>query len=160
MGRAGEVVARAKAFLDETFPVNGGSHAGADGYTVEGGTLRVAGKPLLSPSQFAGYRGSAEAPEAILLRNNGLHVELVIDRDHFIGKTDPAGLADVLMEAAVSAIMDCEDSVACVDAEDKALAYGNWLGLMKGDLEDSFEKGGKTVTRSHMPVTGEIKTII
>ena len=148
MGRAGEVVAKAKAFLDETFPVNGGSHAGADGYTVEGGTLRVAGKPLLSPSQFAGYRGSAEAPEAVLLRNNGLHVELVIDRDHFIGKSDAAGLADVLMEAAVSAIIDCEDSVACVDAEDKALAYGNWLGLMKGDLEDTFEKGGKTVTRS------------
>jgi malate synthase len=148
MERAGEVVKAAKAFLDATFPVNGGSHAGADAYTVEGGTLRVSGKPLLSPAQFAGYRGAAEAPEAILLRNNGLHVELVIDRDHFIGKTDAAGLADVLMEAAVSAIMDCEDSVACVDAEEKAQAYGNWLGLMKGDLADTFEKGGEQVTRT------------
>ncbi|MBN9887916.1 malate synthase G [Salipiger abyssi] len=148
MDRAAQVVATAKAFLDETFPVAGGSHAGADGYSVVGGTLRVSGKPLESPAQFAGYRGAAEAPEAVLLRNNGLHVELVIDRDHFIGKTDPAGLADVLMEAAVSAIMDCEDSVACVDGEDKALAYGNWLGLMAGDLADTFEKGGKPVTRT------------
>ncbi|MCA0961380.1 malate synthase G [Salipiger bermudensis] len=148
MDRAGKVVEAAKAFLDATFPVNGGSHAGVDAYTVEGGTLRVSGKPLLSPAQFAGYRGAPEAPEAILLRNNGLHVELVIDRDHFIGKTDAAGLADVLMEAAVSAIMDCEDSVACVDAEEKTQAYGNWLGLMKGDLADTFEKGGEPVTRT------------
>ncbi|HAE49411.1 MAG TPA: malate synthase G, partial [Tistrella mobilis] len=148
MGRAGEVVAKAKAFLDETFPVSGGSHADAAGYTIEDGALLVDGKPLATPAQFAGYRGAAAGPEAVLLTNNGLHVELVIDRAHFIGKEDKAGLADVLMEAAVSAIMDCEDSVACVDGEDKTLAYANWLGLMKGDLQDSFEKGGKTVTRS------------
>ncbi|GGG64364.1 malate synthase G [Salipiger pallidus] len=145
--RGAQVVARAKAFLDESFPVAGGSHVGAESYTVEGGALVVGGKPLASPAQFAGYRGAPEAPEAVLLVNNGLHVELVFDRDHFIGRTDSAGLADVLMESAVSAIMDCEDSVACVDGEDKTLAYTNWLGLMKGDLADSFEKGGKTVTR-------------
>ncbi|MBU2962915.1 malate synthase G [Citreicella sp. C3M06] len=148
MSRAGDVVARAKAFLDESFPVEGGQHAGADGYSIVDGALQVGGKPLRDPAQFAGYRGDAAAPSAVLLRNNGLHVELVIDRDHFIGKTDSAGLADVLMEAAVSAIMDCEDSVACVDAQDKTQAYANWLGLMKGDLADTFEKGGKSVTRT------------
>ncbi|KAA8614041.1 malate synthase G [Salipiger aestuarii] len=148
LDRAAQVVARAKAFLDETFPVAGGQHAGADGYTVADGALLVGGKPLASPGQFAGYRGDATAPEAILLRNNGLHVELALDRDHSIGKTDSAGLADVVMESAISAIMDCEDSVACVDARDKTLAYANWLGLMKGDLSDTFDKGGKTVTRT------------
>ncbi|MDO6586566.1 malate synthase G [Salipiger sp. 1_MG-2023] len=148
MSRAGDVVARAKAFLDESFPVEGGQHDGADGYSIVDGALQVGGKPLRDPAQFAGYRGDAAAPSAMLLRNNGLHVELVIDRDHFIGKTDSAGLADVLMEAAVSAIMDCEDSVACVDAQDKTQAYANWLGLMKGDLADTFEKGGKSVTRT------------
>ncbi|WP_417720471.1 malate synthase G [Salipiger sp.] len=146
--RGAEVVATAKAFLDATFPVSGGAHAGASGYAVEGGALLVGGRPLVDPAQFAGYRGAASAPEAVLLKNHGLHAELVVDRDHFIGKDDSAGLADVLMESAVSAIMDCEDSVACVDAADKALAYGNWLGLMKGDLADRFEKGGKTVTRT------------
>ncbi|WP_020042259.1 malate synthase G [Salipiger mucosus] len=145
--RGKQVVAKAKAFLDARFPVAGGSHAEAAGYAVEGGALLVGGKPLAEPAQFAGYRGAPEAPEAVLLANHGLHVELVIDRDHFIGKDDASGLADVLMEAAVSAIMDCEDSVACVDGPDKTLAYANWLGLMRGDLEDSFEKGGKTVTR-------------
>ncbi|MCT4369613.1 malate synthase G [Yangia mangrovi] len=146
--RGKEVVAKAKAFLDENFPVAGGSHAEAAGYAVEGGALLVGGKPLAKPEQFAGYRGEAASPEAVLLVNNALHVELVIDRTHFIGKDDASGLADVLMESAVSAIMDCEDSVACVDGEDKALAYTNWLGLMKGDLADTFEKGGKQVTRT------------
>lgn len=145
--RGAEVVARAKVFLDETFPVAGGTHAGADGYSVADGALLVGGKPLATPAQFAGFRGDASAPEAVLLVNNGLHVELVIDRSHQIGSTDSAGLADVLIEAAVSAIMDCEDSVACVDGADKTLAYTNWLGLMRGDLQDSFDKGGKTVTR-------------
>ncbi|WP_226621361.1 malate synthase G [Alloyangia pacifica] len=146
--RGKEVVAKAKAFLDENFPVAGGSHAEAAGYAVEGGALLVGGKPLAKPEQFSGYRGDASSPEAVLLVNNALHVELVIDRTHFIGKDDASGLADVLMESAISAIMDCEDSVACVDGEDKALAYTNWLGLMKGDLADTFEKGGKQVTRT------------
>ena len=146
--RGKEVVAKAKAFLDENFPVAGGSHAEAAGYAVEGGALLVGGKPLAKPEQFAGYRGEVASPEAVLLVNNALHVELIIDRSHFIGKDDASGLADVLMESAVSAIMDCEDSVACVDGEDKTLAYTNWLGLMKGDLSDTFEKGGKEVTRT------------
>ncbi|HBM59238.1 MAG TPA: malate synthase G, partial [Citreicella sp.] len=145
--RGQDVVARAKAFLDDTFPVADGSHAQAQGYVVDGGALRVGGQPMADPAQFAGWRGAPEAPEAVLLVNNNLHVELVIDRSHHIGSGDPAGLADVRMEAAVSAIMDCEDSVACVDGADKALAYGNWLGLMKGDLSDSFDKNGQTVTR-------------
>jgi malate synthase len=101
----------------------------------------------MSPEKFVGYTGHPRAPDTVLLRNHGLHVELVFDRAHPIGARDQALLADVRMEAAVSAIMDCEDSVACVDAEDKVLAYGNWLGLMKGDLAETFEKGGRTVTR-------------
>jgi malate synthase len=101
----------------------------------------------MEPGKFVGYTGHPRGPDTVLLRNNGLHVELVFDRTHPIGARDQALLADVRMEAAVSAIMDCEDSVACVDAEDKVLAYGNWLGLMQGDLAESFEKGGKSLTR-------------
>lgn len=147
-GRGARVVARARVFLDEAFPIDGASHADARRYHVEKGALLVDDKPLVSPEQFAGYVGRAKAPDAVLLVNNGLHVELVFDRAHNIGARDQAGLADVRIESAVSAIMDCEDSVACVDAEDKVLAYGNWLGLMKGDLSETFEKGGKSVTRT------------
>lgn len=147
-GRGARVVARARVFLDEAFPIDGASHADARRYHVEKGALLVDDKPLVSPEQFAGYVGRAKAPDAVLLVNNGLHVELVFDRAHNIGARDQAGLADVRIESAVSAIMDCEDSVACVDAEDKVLAYGNWLGLMKGDLSETFEKGGKSVTRA------------
>ncbi|MEM7521470.1 MAG: malate synthase G, partial [Pseudomonadota bacterium] len=103
--------------------------------------------PLMHPGKFVGYRGHPRAPEAVLLRNNGLHVELVFDRTHPIGGRDQAGLADVQVESAVSVIMDCEDSVACVDAEDKVQAYHTWLGLMRGDLEESFVKGGVEITR-------------
>jgi malate synthase len=150
-GRGARVVARARVFLDDAFPIAGASHADVRRYYVKDGVLLIDDLPLVSPEKFAGYRGNPRAPEAILLRNNGLHVELVFDRAHFIGARDQALLADVRLESAISAIMDCEDSVACVDAEDKVGAYANWLGLMKGDLEDRFEKGGRTVTRQLAP---------
>ncbi|NNJ68825.1 MAG: malate synthase G [Boseongicola sp.] len=150
-GRGARVVAKARVFLDEAFPLTGLSHADARRYYIHDGALLVDDQPLVDPTKFIGFKGHPKAPDAVLLRNNGLHVELVFDRTHMIGSRDQAGLADVRLEAAVSAILDCEDSVACVDAEDKVLAYRNWLGLMKGDLEDSFEKGGKTVTRALNP---------
>ncbi len=150
-GRGARVVARARVFLDEAFPLEGTSHADARRYHVHQGTLLVDDLPLVDPAKFVGYRGHPRAPESVLLRNNGLHVELVFDRTHMIGARDQAGLADVRLESAISAIMDCEDSVACVDAEDKVTAYRNWLGLMKGDLVDTFDKGGDTVTRRLSP---------
>ncbi len=146
-GRGARVVARVRVFLDEVFPVEGTSHADAERYVVKDGALQVDDMPLLQPEKFVGYRGNPRAPDSVLLRNNGLHVELVFDRAHFIGSRDQALLADVVIESAVSAIMDCEDSVACVDAADKIGAYANWLGLMKGDLEASLEKAGKTIVR-------------
>ncbi|PYG27546.1 malate synthase G [Pelagimonas varians] len=150
-GHGARVIARARVFLDQAFPVEGLSHADARRYHVKGGALLVDEHPLADPVKFAGYRGHPKAPDAILLRNNGLHVELVFDRTHVIGAHDQAGLADVRLESAVSAIMDCEDSVACVDAADKVQAYKNWLGLMRGDLAESFDKGGKQVKRQLNP---------
>ncbi len=146
-GRGARVVARARVFLDEAFPIVGASHADVRRYHVDKGALCIDDKPLETPEKFVGYTGPARAPDTILLVNNGLHVELVFDRAHPIGSRDQALLADVRLESAVSAIMDCEDSVACVDAADKVVAYGNWLGLMRGDLAESFEKGGKVQTR-------------
>jgi len=146
-GHGSRVVARARVFLDEAFPLEGTSHADVSRYYVHDGALLVDDYPLRDPAKFVGYRGHAKAPDAVLLQNNGLHVELVFDRAHPIGSRDQALLADVRLESAVSAIMDCEDSVACVDAEDKVEAYQNWLGLMQGNLEASFEKGGNTMTR-------------
>ncbi|MBT8474770.1 MAG: malate synthase G, partial [Alphaproteobacteria bacterium] len=131
-GRGARVVARSRVFLDEAFPLAGTSHADVRRYHIKDGQLLADDLPLVEPGKFVGYRGHPRAPDAVLLRNHGLHVELLFDRTHFIGARDQAGLADVRMEAAVSAIMDCEDSVACVDAADKVQAYANWLGLMKG----------------------------
>jgi malate synthase len=142
--RGAQVIVRAKAFLDAAVPLASGSHTAAAGYAVVDGALTPA---LADPSAFVGYRGDAANPGAVLLRHNGLHIELVIDRAHAIGRDDPAGLADVVLESALTTICDLEDSVAAVDADDKVDAYANWLGLMKGDLEASFDKGGKTMTR-------------
>jgi malate synthase len=150
--RAARVVARAKAVLDQVVPLTEGSHATATGYAVKGGALVVTGAGALSePAGFAGYRGPAEAPTAILFRHHGLHLELVIDRAHPIGRGDAAGVADMMLESALSTIMDCEDSVAVVDTEDKVAVYANWLGLMRGNLTARFEKGGRTLERRLEP---------
>ncbi|WP_296431187.1 malate synthase G [Yoonia sp.] len=146
-GHGARVVARSRVFLDEAFPIVGTSHADVSRYYVHDGALLVDDNPLREPAKFVGYRGNPKAPDAILLQNNGLHVELVFDRAHPIGSRDQALLADVRLESAVSAIMDCEDSVACVDAEDKVEAYTNWLGLMQGNLTAKFQKGGQTQVR-------------
>ena len=150
-GRGARVVARARVFLDEAFPVAGTSHADARRYHVKDGALLIDDLPLLDPGKFAGFRGNPRAPEAVLLRNNGLLAELVFDRAHFVGARDQVGLADVRLESAVSAIVDLEDSVACVDAADKVAAYANWLGLMRGDLAADFAKGGLATTRHLNP---------
>jgi len=142
--RGAKVIAKAKAFLDHAVPLAGGSHADATSYSVKGGALSPA---LVDPSQLAGFCGEPAAPSSVLLRHNGLHIELVIDRDHPIGRGDPAGVADVVLEAALSTIVDLEDSVAAVDAQDKVAAYANWLGLMRGDLSASFQKNGRSFER-------------
>ncbi|MFA5602020.1 MAG: malate synthase G, partial [Phenylobacterium sp.] len=151
--RGAKVIAYARALLDRVAPLSGGTHTDAAGYAVEGGKLVVTQKGgakvgLADEAQFKGWRGGADAPSAVLLAHNGLHLEIQIDRAHNVGKDDPAGVADVLMESAITTIQDCEDSVAAVDAEDKTNVYRNWLGLMKGDLTAFFEKGGRTETRA------------
>lgn len=151
--RGQRVIAYGKAFLDHVFPLAKSSHQEAVKYVVDEGELIVrlknGGKARLQDaSQFFGFRGNMEQPEAILLKNNGLHVEIQIDHDDPIGKTDDAGVKDLILESALSTIMDCEDSVAAVDAKDKVLVYRNWLGLMKGTLTSTFSKNGKTVQRS------------
>ncbi len=153
--RGARVIAWAKRFLDEVVPLASGSHADVTGYRVEGGALQAVtaqgARGLADPKAFAGHRGAASDPAAVLLRHHGLHLEISIDRQHSIGRGDAAGVADVLLEAAVTTIMDCEDSVAAVDAEDKALAYRNWLGLMKGDLVEPVAKGGSRFDRKLNP---------
>ena len=154
--RGGKVIAFAKNFLDENFPLQTSSHQEATTYAIVSGRLDVTLKSgettgLKDSFKFVGYQGTAEEPKAILLKNNGLHVEMQIDRNHLIGKTDAAGVKDIYLESATSTIMDCEDSVAAVDAEDKTLVYRNWLGLNRGDLTSVFSKGEKKITRSLNP---------
>ncbi|MEZ5852264.1 MAG: malate synthase G [Hyphomicrobiaceae bacterium] len=151
--RGAKVIAWAKQFLDETAPLSGASHARVTAYAVEGGTLRAtlddgSKTSLADPAKFAGYNGDAAAPSEILLVDNGLHLVLRVDRTDTIGKADPSGLADVILEAALTTIMDLEDSIAAVDPEDKVAAYRNWLGLCNGTLSDTFDKGGARMTRT------------
>jgi len=149
--RGARVIAWAKAFLDDTASLSGVSHGEVTAYKVSGGQLVAQTESgtasLVDPGKFAGYRGAPDQPEAIILRNNGLHVEIRIDRASEIGASDKAGVADMRMESAMSTIMDCEDSVAAVDAEDKVGVYRNWLGLMKGDLAEEVSKGERSFTR-------------
>ena len=154
--RGAKVIAFARKFLNDTAPLTQGSHVDATGYAVSGGALMVSladgsTTGLANAAHFAGYSGDAGSPSAILLRNNGLHIEIAVDRNHPVGRDDPAGVKDIVLEAAMTTIMDLEDSVSTVDAEDKVVAYRNWLGLIKGDLTDQFEKAGKPVNRALNP---------
>ncbi|MBO9432638.1 malate synthase G [Ruegeria sp. R13_0] len=142
--RGARVIAWAKAFLDDAVPLASGSWADVTKLSVEAGALVPA---LADASSFVGHGGAADRPEFVLLKNNGLHIQIMIDPISAIGAADPANISDLRLESALSTIMDCEDSVACVDAADKVVAYGNWLGLMKGDLTEEVSKSGKTFTR-------------
>ena len=150
--RGSQVIAFAKQLLDTHLPLHEASHRQVTQYTVNNGQLQCQldhGQVALlaEPTQFAGFQGDAKAPKTLLLKHNNLHLELHIDREHIIGASDLAGLKDIVMEAAVSTIMDCEDSVTAVDAEDKVIVYRNWLGLMKGDLSIDMQKNGVSITR-------------
>jgi malate synthase len=146
--RGEKVIAFARDVLDQAAPLASGSWKDISGLSVESGALKPA---LKDPSQFKGYVGEPSAPSAILLAHNGLHIEVHVDRNHPIGKTDRAGINDVVLESAITTIMDCEDSIAAVDAEDKVGAYRNWLGLLTGTLTAKFEKGGKMMERAANP---------
>ncbi len=146
--RGAQVITRAKAFLDEALPLASGSHADVRHWRIVGENVEPA---LKDASAFVGYRGDPASPSGLLFRHNGLGIELVIDRTHPVGKTDAAGIADVVLESALTTIVDLEDSIAAVDAADKVEAYRNWLGVMRGDLTASFDKGGRTLTRTLAP---------
>ena len=154
--RGKKVIEYARSVLDRTAPLKNGSHVGSTGYAVKGGDLVVTLKDgttskLTDKDQFIGFQGEAKAPSSVLLQHNGLHLDIIINRATPIGKTDAAGVADLVLEAALSTILDLEDSVAVVDADDKVLAYSNWLGILNGTLTESFDKGGKTMTRGLNP---------
>lgn len=146
--RGAEVIAWGRKFLDDATPLASGSHANVKKYTIKDGKLDADGTGLLDPEKLIGWRGLAEAPEALLLCNNGLHIEIVIDPSHPVAQADMAGVRDILLEAALSVIMDAEDSVAAVDAEDKIGVYRNWLGLMRGNLSVEFTRGSQKVERT------------
>jgi malate synthase len=150
--RGAKVIAYARNLLNQHFPLESGSYNELSGFSIKSGQLSIQlqnGTTVLkSMTQFIGYKGDADSPTAVLLKNNGNHIEIQIDASHPIGKTDPAHIKDLLVESALTTIMDCEDSVAAVDGEDKALAYSNWLGLMKGDLTEEVKKGDKTIVRA------------
>ncbi|MGO4572451.1 malate synthase G [Microvirga sp. 2TAF3] len=154
--RGARVVAWVRDFLDQSVPLAKGSHKDAVAYTIDGSVLSVrlqngSQSGLADPDQFVGYQGDAAGPSGILLRHNNLHLDIRIDRSHSIGADDPAGIADVVVESALSTIMDLEDSVAAVDAEDKVQVYRTWLGLMRGNLVENFEKGGRMIERRLNP---------
>ncbi|MES0809476.1 malate synthase G [Roseibium sp. SCPC15] len=149
--RGAEVIAYARKVLDEAVPLEGANWSDVTGFAVQDEALQVSTESgtasLADKAQFAGYAGDPSAPYKVLLVKNGLHLEINVDSQHPIGRADKANISDVVLESAMSTIMDCEDSVAAVDAEDKVVVYTNWLGLMRGDLEETFEKGGETITR-------------
>jgi len=150
--RGDRVIAYASAFLDQAVPLAGAKHAEVSQYSIENNNLVASlssgsNVALQSPDKYQGYLGDSKSPSSILLKNNGLHIELQVDRESVIGKTHSAGLKDICLESAITTIQDCEDSVAAVDAEDKVQVYKNWLGLNKGSLEESFQKGGQTLVR-------------
>ena len=154
--RGGRVISHARHVLDRTAPLKRGSHVGSRGYCVEGGALQVtladgSTTTLKKSAQFAGYQGIAAAPSAVLLVHHGLHLDIRIDRSTTIGASDAAGVSDLVLESALSTILDLEDSVAVVDADDKVQAYANWLGMLKGTLTEDVSKGGKTFTRGLNP---------
>ena len=153
--RGAKVIAFARNVLDQASPLATGSHRDATGYSVAAGALVVATAAgnigLADAAQFIGFQGTAAAPTSVLLKHNGLHLDIQIDRNTAIGKTDPAGVSDLVLEAALSTILDLEDSVAVVDADDKVLAYSNWLGILQATLTEQLVKGGKTITRGLNP---------
>ncbi|MDB9872794.1 malate synthase G, partial [Alphaproteobacteria bacterium] len=154
--RGQHVVNYCREFLDKYFPLEKGSHKNTVSYVINDNSLQVTlsndeKTKLKDDSKFVGYQGQLDNPLCILLKNNNLHVEIIIDKSGIIGGKDPAGINDIIIESALTTIQDCEDSIAAVDAEDKVLAYRNWLGLMKGDLQDTFDKNGKKITRQLNP---------